>query len=85
MQSISLQEAEQLYLKLPERSNDKHVMLVMYAPWCSHCKAMETQVTQILACCTMRVLKCSHQYSPVSASLAHDHIPGPIAGGRPCI
>ena len=41
---IDLQQAEKLYLALPERSNEKHVLLIMYTPTCSHCKNMEEQV-----------------------------------------
>ena len=44
IQGIDLQQAEKLYLALPERSNDKHVLLIMYTPTCSHCKSMEEQV-----------------------------------------
>lgn len=42
--TINLQQAETLYLSLPERSNDKHTLLILYTPTCSHCKGMEDQV-----------------------------------------
>ena len=44
IKKVSLDEVEKLYLSLPNRANDKHVMLVMYAPWCSYCKSMEPEV-----------------------------------------
>lgn len=42
---IDVQAAESLYLSLCERSNDQHMLLVVYAPWCPHSRAVEHEVS----------------------------------------
>ena len=37
-------EVEQMYLNLCDRSNQQHTLLVIYAPWCPHCRDIEKEV-----------------------------------------
>ncbi|PNH01216.1 hypothetical protein TSOC_012916 [Tetrabaena socialis] len=40
----SVAEARQLYLSQCERANSQHSLLVLFAPWCPHCRDLEDEV-----------------------------------------
>jgi len=44
VKSVSAEEAESMYMALCERTNEQHVMLIIYTPTCQQCKAMEDEV-----------------------------------------
>ena len=46
VRQLGVVEAERMYSSVCERSNDKHVLMVLYAPWCPYCKAVEQEVRQ---------------------------------------
>lgn len=47
IRGIGLQDAEKIYVSLSERTNSKHILMVLHAPWCSHCGAMEPEVRRL--------------------------------------
>ncbi|KAG1659221.1 hypothetical protein FOA52_008990 [Chlamydomonas sp. UWO 241] len=47
IRTIELSEAELLYTGLPDMSNAKHTMLIMYSPTCTYCKGMEAEVKEL--------------------------------------
>eukprot|EP00798_Chlamydomonas_sp_ICE-L_P015955 gene15955-22088_t len=40
-------EAEKIHDQLCEQSLDKNVLMVVYAPWCPHCKSAEAEVEKL--------------------------------------
>jgi hypothetical protein len=45
VEALSIEQAEALYLQCADQSLDASVLLICYAPWCSHCKLMEEEVS----------------------------------------
>jgi thiol-disulfide isomerase/thioredoxin len=45
--TVGVEEADQLYVSLNERTNEQHVLMVLYAPWCPYCQAIEPEVSTI--------------------------------------
>jgi len=44
VRAVSAEEAESMYMALCERTNDQHVLLIIYTPGCQQCKQMESEV-----------------------------------------
>lgn len=40
----TISDARQLYLSQCDRANSQNTLLVLYAPWCPHCREMEDEV-----------------------------------------
>ncbi|KAF5826813.1 hypothetical protein DUNSADRAFT_1973 [Dunaliella salina] len=44
VRAVSVEEAESMYMALCERTNEQHVLLVIYTPGCPQCKQMESEL-----------------------------------------
>ncbi|KAL6761624.1 hypothetical protein V8C86DRAFT_837782 [Haematococcus lacustris] len=45
--AVAVDEAEELYLSLSQRTNEQHVLLVLYSPTCPHCQTIEGEVEKL--------------------------------------
>eukprot|EP00967_Tisochrysis_lutea_P119700 scaffold195678_cov14-Tisochrysis_lutea.AAC.1 len=43
VRAVSAEEAESMYMALCERTNEQHVLLIIYTPGCPQCKQMESE------------------------------------------
>ncbi|GLI59035.1 hypothetical protein VaNZ11_000861 [Volvox africanus] len=43
----SVNEAKELYLRQCDRGNSQNTLLVLYAPWCPHCRDMEDELERM--------------------------------------
>lgn len=64
---MSVDEAEQLYVQLCDRANDHHTLMVLYAPWCTHCQGIEKEVSK----------EAAEGHAPLPAPACHPHTRGP--------
>jgi len=47
VRAVSAEEAESMYMALCERTNEQHVLLIIYTPGCPQCKQMESEVEHL--------------------------------------
>ncbi len=68
----SVADARKLYQQQCERGNSSNVLLVLYAPWCPHCRELEDEVGARRCAAVASHVRCQHNRGLVRPWLRRD-------------